>query len=107
MCAFFSYKIFSHPRIKDLTYYFRLDDDSHVREPTCFDPFEYMHVHNKSYAFRREDPDLGWVTEGMWPLVSNYAQRHPEVESTLDRNGWKWPPNVSLPVWQFAMLMLM
>jgi mannosyltransferase len=93
LCAFFSYKIFSHPRIKDLTYYFRLDDDSYVREPACFDPFEYMHVNNKSYGFRQESPDAGWVTEGMWPLVSNYAQRHPDVESRLDRNGWEWGPN--------------
>ncbi|KAF7362901.1 Nucleotide-diphospho-sugar transferase [Mycena venus] len=91
VCAFFSYKIFNHPRIRDLTYYFRLDDDSHVHSPTCFDPFEYMHVNNKSYAFRREDPDLGWVTVGMWPFVSNYAQRHPEVEGRLNHNGWQWP----------------
>ncbi|KAJ6550164.1 nucleotide-diphospho-sugar transferase [Mycena capillaripes] len=93
MCAFFSYKIFSHPRIKDLTYYLRLDDDSYVREPACFDPFQYMHVNNKSYAFRHESPDMGWVTEGMWPFVSNYAKRHPAVESTLDRNNWEWAPN--------------
>ncbi|KAJ7808815.1 hypothetical protein B0H14DRAFT_2868861, partial [Mycena olivaceomarginata] len=74
-------------RIRDLTYYLRLDDDSYVREPACFDPFEYMHVNNKSYAFRDSPPDMGWVTEGMWPFVSNYAQRHPEVERTLERNG--------------------
>lgn len=91
MCAFFSYKIFSHPRIKDLTYYLRLDDDSTVYAPACFDPFEYMHVNNKSYAFRRESPDMGWVTEGMWPFVSNYAQRHPAVESQLRHNDWDWP----------------
>ncbi|KAJ7355207.1 glycosyltransferase family 15 protein [Mycena albidolilacea] len=93
MCAFFSYKIFNHPRIRDLTYYLRLDDDSYVREPACFDPFEYMHVNNKSYAFRDSPPDMGWVTEGMWPFVSNYAQRHPEVEKTLRRNSFEWAPN--------------
>ncbi|KAJ6607915.1 glycolipid 2-alpha-mannosyltransferase-domain-containing protein [Mycena sp. CBHHK59/15] len=93
MCAFYSYKIFAHPRIKDLTYYLRLDDDSSVREPACFDPFEYMHVNNKSYAFRYQSPDLGWVTEGMWPFVSNYAQRHPDVESRLRSNDWEWAPN--------------
>ncbi|KAF7349032.1 Glycosyltransferase family 15 protein [Mycena venus] len=92
MCAFFSYKIFNHPRIKDLTYYLRLDDDSYVRAPgACFDPFEYMHIHNKSFAFRDDPVDAGWVTEGMWPFVSNYAQNHPEVESTLVHNGWQWP----------------
>ncbi|KAF8194775.1 glycolipid 2-alpha-mannosyltransferase-domain-containing protein [Mycena galopus ATCC 62051] len=98
MCAFFSYKIFNHPRIRDLTYYLRLDDDSYVREPACFDPFEYMHVNNKSYAFRGDPPDMGWVTEGMWPFVSNYAQRHPDVESTLEHNGFEWPSNRLWPL---------
>ncbi|KAJ6450929.1 glycosyltransferase family 15 protein, partial [Mycena sanguinolenta] len=98
LCSFFSYKIFNHPRIKDLTYYLRLDDDSYVREPACFDPFEYMHVHNKSYAFQDSPPDMGWVTEGMWPFVSNYAQRHPDVESTLERNGFDWPQNRFWPL---------
>ncbi|KAK7060023.1 glycosyltransferase family 15 protein [Favolaschia claudopus] len=93
MCAFFSYKIFNHPSIRDLTYFFRLDDDSYVREPACFDPFEYMHINNKSYAFRDDPPDMGWVTEGMWPFVSNYAERHPFVESMLEHNGLQWPPN--------------
>ncbi|KAF7333269.1 Glycosyltransferase family 15 protein [Mycena sanguinolenta] len=98
MCSFFSYKIFNHPRIKDLTYYLRLDDDSYVREPACFDPFEYMHIHNKSYAFRDSPPDMGWVTEGMWPFVSNYAQRHPDVERKLEENGFDWPPNRFWPL---------
>ncbi|KAJ7174931.1 nucleotide-diphospho-sugar transferase [Mycena filopes] len=91
VCAFFSYKIFNHPRIKDLTYYLRLDDDSHILRPACFDPFEYMHTYNKSYAFRHEDPDMGWVTEGMWPFVSNYAARHPAIEARLEQNAWEWP----------------
>ncbi|KAJ7470975.1 nucleotide-diphospho-sugar transferase [Mycena latifolia] len=93
MCAFYSYKIFFHPRIKDLTYYLRLDDDSTIREPACFDPFEYMHVNNKSYAFTKVVNDAGWVTEGMWPFVSNYAQRHPDVEHQLISNNWTWPKN--------------
>ncbi|KAJ7662869.1 glycolipid 2-alpha-mannosyltransferase-domain-containing protein [Mycena rosella] len=91
MCAFFSYKIFEHPRIKDLTYYLRLDDDSTVRAPACLDPFEYVHAHNLSYAYRRQSPDMGWVTDGMWPFVSNYAKRHPAVESRLRSNSWEWP----------------
>ncbi|KAJ7088825.1 glycosyltransferase family 15 protein [Mycena belliarum] len=102
MCAFFSYKIFAHPRIRDLTYYLRLDDDSAVHAPACLDPFEYMHTHNKSYAFRRQSPDLGWVTEGMWPFVSNYAQRHPAVERRLQDNAWTWPAGRLWPGEGFA-----
>ncbi|KAF8191933.1 nucleotide-diphospho-sugar transferase [Mycena galopus ATCC 62051] len=102
VCSFFSHKIFNHPRIKDLTYFLRLDDDSHVTAPACFDPFEYMHVNNKSYAYRQQDPDMGWVTEGMWPFVSNYAQRHPQVESRLAANDWEWPANRFWPYNNFG-----
>lgn len=102
MCAFYSYKIFSHPRIKDLTYYLRLDDDSSVLAPSCIDPFEYMHTHNKSYAFRLEEDDMGWVTDGMWPFVSNYAARHPAVEHQLSQNKWEWPPGRTWPGKDYA-----
>ncbi|KAJ7110286.1 nucleotide-diphospho-sugar transferase [Mycena crocata] len=83
MCAFFSYKIFQHPRIKDLTYYLRLDDDSFIREPLCFDPFEFMHINNKSFAFRN------------FLMDAAYAQRNPEVENQLLGNGWEWAPDRS------------
>ncbi|KAK7036367.1 glycosyltransferase family 15 protein [Favolaschia claudopus] len=91
VCAFFSHKIFSHPRISNLTYFLRLDDDSHITHPTCIDPFEYMHTKNLSYAFRQEGPRPRVGHRGMWPFVSNYAQRHPAVEETLQRNNWEWP----------------
>ncbi|KAJ7651296.1 glycosyltransferase family 15 protein [Roridomyces roridus] len=97
MCSFYSHKIFSHPRIKDLTYYLRLDDDSSVLSPTCIDPFEYMHVHNKSYAYQHVSPDMGWVTDGLWPFISNYAKRHPSVEAQLARNDWEWPEGRTWP----------
>ncbi|KAJ7037860.1 glycolipid 2-alpha-mannosyltransferase-domain-containing protein [Mycena alexandri] len=92
MCAFYSYKIFSHPRVKDLTFYFRLDDDSFIREPVCFDPIEYLHAAKKSFAFRAEGTDWQGVTAGMWPFVSNYAVRYPEVEDRLRGNHWPWAP---------------
>lgn len=92
MGAFYSYKIFSHPRIKELTYFLRLDDDSSILAPTCNDPFEYMHAHNKSYAFRGQHDGVGWVTDGMWSFVSNYAARQPAVEAQMRVNNWEWPP---------------
>ncbi|KAJ7754469.1 nucleotide-diphospho-sugar transferase [Mycena metata] len=97
MCAFFSYKIFRHPRVRDLTYYLRLGDDSFIQAPTCFDPFEYMHINDKSFAFRVQDMDEGSVTAGMWPFVSDYAYRYPEVEDRLRSNRWSWAPKRLLP----------
>lgn len=91
MCAFYAYKILSHPRITPLTYFLRLDDDSSILPPgTCIDPFEYMHAHNLSYAYREKIDDAGWVTRGMWPFVSNYARRHVGVDERMARNGWGW-----------------
>ncbi|KAK6997524.1 glycosyltransferase family 15 protein [Favolaschia claudopus] len=97
MCAFFSYKIFSHPRISSLDYYFRLDDDSFIREPTCLDPFEYMHVNNKSLAHRSEGEDWPFVTGGMWQFANKYANDHPDVESRLLGNQWPWLPHRDSP----------
>ncbi|KAJ7368732.1 glycosyltransferase family 15 protein [Mycena albidolilacea] len=97
MCAFFSYKIFTHPRIRDLTYYFRLDDDSFIREPACFDPLEYMHATNISFSFREQVEDPDYVTEGMWPFVSAYAQTHPDIERRMLANDWPWLPNRQAP----------
>ncbi|KAJ7740866.1 glycolipid 2-alpha-mannosyltransferase-domain-containing protein [Mycena olivaceomarginata] len=83
MCSFFSYKIFKHPRIRDLTYYFRLDDDSFIHKPACFDPVEYMHANNMSFSFREADGDPYYVTEGMWSYVNDYARSHPDVDSRM------------------------
>jgi mannosyltransferase len=93
MCSFFSYKIFKHPRIRDLTYYFRLDDDSFIHEPACFDPVEYMHVNNMSFSFREADGDPYYVTEGMWSYVNDYARSHPDVDSRMLSNDWPWETN--------------
>ncbi|KAJ7629282.1 glycolipid 2-alpha-mannosyltransferase-domain-containing protein [Mycena rosella] len=91
MCAFYAYKILSHPRITPLTYFLRLDDDSSILPPgTCIDPFEYMHAHNLSYAYREKIDDAGWVTRGMWPFVSSYARRHVGADERMARNGWGW-----------------
>ncbi|KAJ7622963.1 hypothetical protein B0H17DRAFT_1151541 [Mycena rosella] len=80
MCAFYTYKILSHPRITPFTYFLRLDDDSSILAPgTCIDPFEYMHAHNLSYAYREKIEDAG-----------GYARRHVGVDERMARNGWGW-----------------
>ena len=44
MCAFFSAPIFTEPRLQNVTYYMRLDTDSLIKEPLCYDPSEVMHI---------------------------------------------------------------
>jgi mannosyltransferase len=39
----------------------------------------------------------------MWPFVSNYAQRHPSIERTLEHNGWEWPAHRLWPGGNFGL----
>lgn len=93
MCAFFASQIFDHPRLKDVTYYMRLDTDSYIFKPLCYDPIDLFHQHNRSYAYNARTSDPDWVTVGLWELVDEYARSHEAVESSLEKNGWQWAAN--------------
>ncbi|KIM89451.1 glycosyltransferase family 15 protein [Piloderma croceum F 1598] len=90
MCSFFSTQIFSHPRLKDLTYYMRLDTDSLFTAPLCYDPIEVIHHRQRSYGYVFIGSEPQWVTSGMWALVQNYTNTHPSVDKQLRLNNWKW-----------------
>lgn len=91
MCHFFATEIFDHPRLKDVTYYMRLDTDSYIFKPLCYDPIALLHDHNKTYGWRSRSMDPDWVTVGLWNLIDKYAQEHPQVEENLKKNEWWWP----------------
>jgi mannosyltransferase len=97
MCAFFSYKIFDHPRLQNVTYYLRMDTDSFILEPVCYDPIERAHSRGLSYAFissMRDDPS---VTKGLWELVDLYSTRMEGVEERMKTNGFVWPEGRDAP----------
>ncbi|KAF9514055.1 glycosyltransferase family 15 protein [Hydnum rufescens UP504] len=83
MCAFFSAPIFSHPALEGYTYYLRLDTDSFIEAPLCYDPFEVMHARNRTYGYRYLGMDPPEVTRGLWSFMSGRER--------LRMNGWKWP----------------
>lgn len=91
MCAFFTAPIFNNPRLKDVTYYMRMDTDSLITEPLCYDPFEVMHIRQRSYGYLSVGSDSNQVTVGMWSLFTNYAFAHPAVAEQLRQNKWEWP----------------
>ena len=91
MCAFFAREIFHHPRLQNVTYYMRLDTDSYIFKPVCYDPIDLLHAHNRSYGYRIATRDPWWATEGLWDLTDVWARTHPEVEERLTQNGWDWP----------------
>jgi mannosyltransferase len=90
MCSFFSTQIFFHPRLKDLTYYMRVDTDSLFTSPLCYDPIEVIHHRQRSYGYVFIGSEPQWVTSGMWSLVRNYTNTHPSVDKNLRLNNWKW-----------------
>ncbi|KAF8311369.1 nucleotide-diphospho-sugar transferase [Clavulina sp. PMI_390] len=91
MCHFFAQSIFNHPRITNLTYYMRLDTDSYILEPLCFDPIHRLHTTNRVYAWNHIKPDAWWVTIGMWNFMDAYVRLHPAIEERLAKNKWPWP----------------
>lgn len=92
MCSFFASEIFSHPRLKDVTYYMRMDTDSFFTAPLCYDPFEVMHLRRRSYGYMDIGSDPQEFTEGLMSFVYNYAQAHTSVERRLRVNNWEWSP---------------
>lgn len=91
MCAFFSAPIFFHPRLKDVTYYMRMDTDSLIQEPLCYDPFSIMHARKRAYGYRSIGYDVPEVTVGMMDYIMDYANRHPAVAEQLRQNKWDGP----------------
>ena len=96
MCRFYAEQIFHHPRLRNLTYYMRMDTDSFIMKPLCYDPIEHIHRRNRVYAYNRITPDAGYAVEEMWNFIDKYARSHPGVEDQLRRNKWPWPPDRDL-----------
>jgi mannosyltransferase len=68
----------------------RLDTDSLFTGRLCYDPFEVIHVHRRSYAWYYVGSDPPDVTVNLWPFLRNYSQTHPSVEHQLRANNWEW-----------------
>lgn len=91
MCRFFADQIFKHPRIRSLTYYMRLDTDSYILEPLCYDPIDKVHRAGKMYGYNYIFYDAPYVVRKMWNFIDEYARAHPDIEARLEMNGWYWP----------------
>jgi mannosyltransferase len=68
----------------------RLDCNSYIFEPLCYDPLQRFHQHNRSYGYRRAsiDPEL---TNGMQDFVDDYVHKNPSIKMTMEKNRWEWP----------------
>lgn len=61
MCRFYAEQIFTHPRIRLLTYYMRLDTDSFILDPLCYDPIDKLHRSRKVYGYNNIFDDEPYV----------------------------------------------
>jgi len=69
MCSFFATEIFSYPRLRDVTYYMRLDTDSLLTAPLCYGPFEVVHTRHRSYGYLATASDPPELSVGLWDFV--------------------------------------
>lgn len=69
----------------------RMDTDSYIMKPLCYDPIDHVHRQKSVYAYNRAGRDVSDVVWGMWNFVDKYAREHPAVEAQLRRNKWPWP----------------
>ncbi len=71
-----------------MTYYMRMDTDSLIEEPLCYDPFELMHRNGKAYGYRSVGGNAFETTRGLLEYVTDYASRHSVVAARLRHNDW-------------------
>jgi mannosyltransferase len=88
--SFFSTEIFSHPRLRNVTYYLRMDTNSILTEPLCYDPFKVMDVRRRSYGYLSIGSGSQEYTEGLSAFVYNYSLAHTAVEQRLRAHNWEW-----------------
>jgi mannosyltransferase len=74
----------------------RLDTDSSILEPMCYDPFERMHSRGLSYAYVADSEDEPYLVQGLWKLVDSYALGSRGIEKRMKVNGFLWPEDRSV-----------
>ncbi|RSH80171.1 hypothetical protein EHS25_007276 [Saitozyma podzolica] len=92
MCRLFGTRIFTHPRVRDLDFYMRMDTDSFFPEPLAYDPFALAFRHNLSYAARLQGTDGPHAVVGLWDCVAEFLQHHPDLQQRMESNSVSVPP---------------
>lgn len=72
MCNFFANAIFLRPELDGYDYQMRLDDDSFILSPICFNVFERMAKNRYKYCYRAIEYDIYETCEGLWSFARDY-----------------------------------
>jgi hypothetical protein len=74
MCTFWFKQSFDHPRLRNLTYYMRLDTDGYIISNFTRDPFQMMYEKKLVYATRAHSGEPESVTHDMIPFLRDYTK---------------------------------
>ncbi|KAH8917609.1 glycosyltransferase family 15 protein [Atractiella rhizophila] len=78
MCRFQSGFFYKQKILEQFDYYWRVEPDVEFYCDLNYDPFHFMEVNNKSYAFTISLHEREKTIETLWPTVQEFARLHPE-----------------------------
>lgn len=93
MCRFFLYGLFHHPRLANVDYYWRFDDDSYLTSPIDYDPFELMEKKGAVYGYRAVEAENVRECLGLdllWQEVKSFAKKENLSRRHLNRLVANW-----------------
>mmetsp|Transcript_42353 Transcript_42353/g.116817 ORF Transcript_42353/g.116817 Transcript_42353/m.116817 type:complete len:360 (+) Transcript_42353:80-1159(+) len=83
--------IFDHPKVRELDYYMRMDDDSALLAPFHDDPFSRMAATGKRYGYYCSCSESDEFTQGFQQFSAEYAAQHKIQPRFAQGNGSFWP----------------
>ena len=93
MCRFFLYGLFMHPKMANLDYYWRFDDDSYLTEEVTYDPFAVMEQNGLIYGYRTVEAENVRECLGLdllWNEVKSFAKKEHLSRRHLNRLVANW-----------------
>jgi len=86
-----------HPRVRELDYYMRMDDDSALLTPFQHDPFSRMAVEGKTYGYYCTCAENPEYTQGFNDFAAEYAAQH-KIQPQFVQGGEHFWPKEGDPV---------
>ncbi len=86
MCQWFSGDIFSHPRLRAVDWYLRLDIDSYILSPVEDDPFRRLEKAGKSYGYLTTFYEEVQVSNGLAEAVDRFVRDKKIVPTFLQKH---------------------
>lgn len=89
--------LYQHPALKELDYIWRFQPGTHYpcpifeEEQATKDPFYYMYKHQKKLSFSLTVREPIQAAPTLFQTVTDYINKHPEIQSRLTQRDSLWP----------------